>query len=250
MFRSATDAASVAIDYSKGNIKDRVVDSPPSRGPGKIPICSPSPLKRVSPSRGWSSSPTLRMDEATSRKLQLPLENAMEHPWLEDVVLSPSLGPAVHDDEVKPMGGVNDYTMAPHLGASAVGRLCRLEDNGSCSLQSKGPKRLLSRNTRELRRYLGFGSSGSPLPYIDSMNSSLPKPPLQGSKSLSISEVPHAAYRSKRNANGSHSLGVCDAPGSGNRRQYSSRYEDILRGQAKLKAMEAAKSNCTNKSNA
>ena len=173
----------------------------------------------------------------------------MEHPRLKDVVLSPSLGPAVHDDEVKPMGWVNDYTMAPHLGASAARRLRRLEDNGSCGLQSKGPRQLLSQNTRELRRYLGSGSSGSPLPYIDSVNSSLPKPPLQGSKSLSALEVPCTAYRSKRNANGSHSLGVCDAPGSGSRRQYYSRREDILRGQAKLKAMEAAKSNCTNKSN-
>ena len=218
MFRSATDAASAAIDYSKGNIEDGVVDSPPSREPSRTPICSSSPLKRVSPSRGRSSSPTLQTDEATSRKLQLPLENAMEHPRLEDVVLSPSLEPAIHDDEVKPMGGVNDYTMAPHLGASATRRLRRLEDNGSCGLQSKGPRRLLLRNTRELRRYLGSGSSGSPLPYIDSVNSSLPKPPLQGSKSLSASEVPRAAYRSKRNANGSHSLGVCDAPGSGSRR--------------------------------
>ena len=150
MFRSATDAASTAIDYSKGNIEDRVLDSPPSRGPGRTLICSPSLLKRVSPNRGQYSSPTLRTDEATSRKLQLPLENAMEHPWLEDVVLSLSLGLAVHDDEVKPMGGVNDYTMAPHLGASTARRLCRLKDNGSCGLQSEGPRRLLSRNTREL----------------------------------------------------------------------------------------------------
>ena len=48
MFRSATDAASAAIDYSKGNIEDGIVDSPPSRGPGRTPIYSPSPLKRVS----------------------------------------------------------------------------------------------------------------------------------------------------------------------------------------------------------
>ena len=69
-----------AIDYSKGNIEDGVVDSPPSRKPGRTPICSPLPLKRVSPSRGRSSSPTLQTDKATSRKLQLPLENTMEHP--------------------------------------------------------------------------------------------------------------------------------------------------------------------------
>ena len=30
---SATDAASAAIDFSKGNVEDGVIDSPPGRGP-------------------------------------------------------------------------------------------------------------------------------------------------------------------------------------------------------------------------
>ena len=42
---SAADAASVAIDYSKENIEDDIVNSPPSGGPQRTPICSPSPLK-------------------------------------------------------------------------------------------------------------------------------------------------------------------------------------------------------------
>ena len=79
MFRFATDAVSAAIDYSKGNIEDRVVDSPPSRGPDRTPMCSPSPLKQVSSSRGQSLSSTPWMDGATSRKLQLLLEGAIEH---------------------------------------------------------------------------------------------------------------------------------------------------------------------------
>ena len=45
MFRSATDAASAAIDYSKGNIDDGVVDSPSNRGPERTPLYSPLPLK-------------------------------------------------------------------------------------------------------------------------------------------------------------------------------------------------------------
>ena len=42
----ATDAASEVIDFSKGNVKEGVVDSPPSRGALRSPIYLPSPLKR------------------------------------------------------------------------------------------------------------------------------------------------------------------------------------------------------------
>ena len=41
---SATSAASVAIDFSKGNVEDGVVDSPSSRGPWRSPVVSASPL--------------------------------------------------------------------------------------------------------------------------------------------------------------------------------------------------------------
>ena len=37
MFRSATNAASIAIDYSKGNIEDGVVDSPRVADPAEFP---------------------------------------------------------------------------------------------------------------------------------------------------------------------------------------------------------------------
>ena len=43
---STTIAASTAIDYSKENVEDGVVDSPPSRGPVLAPIFSPSRLKQ------------------------------------------------------------------------------------------------------------------------------------------------------------------------------------------------------------
>ena len=82
------------------------------------------------------------------------------------------------------------------------------------------------------------------------MKASVRNPSLRGWKSLSASAVPEATYKSMRKASGSYSLGVCDAFDSGCKPQYHSRREDILRGHAKLKVMEAVKSNCTKKSDA
>ena len=49
---SATDTASVTVDYAKGNIEDSVMNSPPSHGAGRLPVCSSSPL------RGCNWTPT------------------------------------------------------------------------------------------------------------------------------------------------------------------------------------------------
>ena len=59
---SATDAASAAIDFSKSNVDDGVVDSPPSRGLRKSPIVSPSLFQEslCRPHSDRSSSPTPR----------------------------------------------------------------------------------------------------------------------------------------------------------------------------------------------
>ena len=142
MFRSTTDAASAAIDYSKGNIDEGVVDSPPSRGPERTPLCSPSPLKPVSSSQRRSLSPTPRTNGAMSCKLQLPLDGAIEHPQLDDVVLSPSLRATVFEVGVKSTDGVDDDRRDPHLGASVGTRLRQVEDNGSHGLQFARPRRL------------------------------------------------------------------------------------------------------------
>ena len=88
MLCSVGDAASTTIDYSKGNIEDGVVDSPPSRGPVKTPICSPSPLKRASLSWGRSFSSAHRTEAATSRRLHLPELEAGYYPLGEDKVPS------------------------------------------------------------------------------------------------------------------------------------------------------------------
>ena len=63
---SATDVASAAIDFSKKDVNDGVVDSPPSRGPWRSPVLSASPLqgslcvgrRHRSPSRSPHRSPS------------------------------------------------------------------------------------------------------------------------------------------------------------------------------------------------
>ena len=45
---SATDAVLAAIDFSKRNIDNRVVDSPSNQGPPRSPMVATSPLSRSS----------------------------------------------------------------------------------------------------------------------------------------------------------------------------------------------------------
>jgi hypothetical protein len=56
---SATDTASAALDISKGNVEDGVVDSLPSHSAGQTPVCLPSSLRdcRSTPIRQHSRSP-------------------------------------------------------------------------------------------------------------------------------------------------------------------------------------------------
>ena len=90
MLRSAADAASAAIDYSKGDVEEGVVDSPPSRGPTRTLICSPSPLKRTLSTRGGMFSPASRTEGATSRKLDLLVADVAGHPRLEHDAAHPA----------------------------------------------------------------------------------------------------------------------------------------------------------------
>lgn len=73
---TATDAASATMDFTREGVDDDVVDSPPSRGPVRTPLCSPSPLKRIctSPSRRRSMSPTLPSCKMPQRQLYSGLE--------------------------------------------------------------------------------------------------------------------------------------------------------------------------------
>jgi hypothetical protein len=100
---STTDAASAALDFSKGNVEDGIVDSPPSRSAGRTPLCSPFPLRdcRSTPIRQRSRSPmhhnvctpqrqlyckaSLDMDEAKEKdhvhySVNIPVERGLVSP--------------------------------------------------------------------------------------------------------------------------------------------------------------------------
>jgi hypothetical protein len=68
---TATDAASAAIDFAKGNVDDSIIDSPPSRGPVASPILSPSPLNlsQSTPIQSRSCSPIPWTQEFLQRQL-------------------------------------------------------------------------------------------------------------------------------------------------------------------------------------
>ena len=71
---SATNAASTAIDFSKSNVDNGVVDSPLSRGLRRSPIVSPSPLQ--------SSLCRLRSDDSASptpRSSNTPHQQLYKH---------------------------------------------------------------------------------------------------------------------------------------------------------------------------
>jgi len=71
LFRSATNATSAPINFSKGNVKEGMVDSLSSRGLVKTLICLPSLLKRIvsTLTRLFSQSPTQRTPNTSHRKL-------------------------------------------------------------------------------------------------------------------------------------------------------------------------------------
>lgn len=253
LLRSATDAASAAIDYSKGDVEDGVVDSPPSRGPVRTPICSPSPLKRASSSRGYSLSPNPRTDARSSRKLNLPLDEAPEHPRLDDGVPTPLGLPNIHIDGLKSTAALEDETRSVLLRSTTDVTVLGLEDKGPRPLQSSGATRSPSVDTLGKKQRISIDyprpvkakSTATQLPYMENVNASLSRPPLRGSRSLSTSEAPQTSRWLKRKVSGAESQSLCDALGGGSWPIYRSRREDILKGLAKIKAQEAARNNRT-----
>ena len=138
MLYSAADIAFATIDYLKGNIEDRVVDNPSSRGPVKTPICSPSPLKRASSSRGRSFSSAHQTEVATSRKLGLPKLEAGNHPLGKDKIPS-SKSLDTEDVTVRKSTSLHSHDVRNALlelgGASA---LAGLEGKRNPSSKSRG----------------------------------------------------------------------------------------------------------------
>ena len=115
---SATDAASAAIDFSKGNVEDGVIDSPPSRGPWWSPVVSASPLQGSPCAGGRDRSPSPDREPSRTPHRQLYKIGPIVVPLnvsLEAVDQHASVAHHVHVHNI-------------HPGCTSVEHL-RLEDN-------------------------------------------------------------------------------------------------------------------------
>ena len=250
--RCATNAASAAIDYSKGNEDDGVVDSPPSRVV-KTPLCSPSPLKRESWIGVGCFSPSPQTEAGTSRKLDLtPTVGAQ----LNFEGCSRTLG--------NPSSAVVDCievsdsptSKRPASKTSVAPEFPRVDDNQPRPTFPTKTRRLLpagdsihtQRFIRNSRRVQASKSTASNTPCTNTVHTLLPKPS-RGSKSHSTSEAALRVRKVKPKAP-SRSVEVIGVQNSASTQQYYSRREDIYRGLAKLRALQEKQKNCIDNGNA
>ena len=242
---SATDAASAAIDFSKGSIHDGVVDSPPSRGFVKTSNCSPSPLKHTASTavRDRSPSPTQRIESTSYRKLYGGSGDDYVIPCVKGNATSEPLKPISGDGPSAILSG--DRKRRPALPHPIPAQFPRIEDNsgsrpppvtagtsGSAGPQSQRP------NLRGDRRLASSGSTGLVYPNLRSVNRvKAPRP----TTSLSNSETPPHQFRHQSQNNSARWTGTPGPLPTRSGYPMPSRREDILRGMAKVKALEAAK---------
>jgi hypothetical protein len=93
---SATDAASATVDFIKGNVEDGVVNNPPSRGAGRSPICSPSPLQ------GCDWIPTgQRLCSLTERTVRTPQRQLYSKLPICSIEEAKETDPVHYDNEVR-----------------------------------------------------------------------------------------------------------------------------------------------------
>ena len=87
---STTDAASTAINFSRAGVDKGIVDSPPSRGPTRTPLCSSLPLKRLISTvpQSRSLSRALRTQTTLHRKLYGSADNNDVDPRFRDLGLT------------------------------------------------------------------------------------------------------------------------------------------------------------------
>ena len=80
---SATVDTSAIVDFAKGNIEDDVMNSPPSRGANRSPICSPFPLQGCD----WTpiGQRSYSLTKKTIRILQRQLYSKLPKCSIEDV---------------------------------------------------------------------------------------------------------------------------------------------------------------------
>jgi hypothetical protein len=209
---------------------------------------SPSPLKRASPSRRSCFSPELRTDSPTSRKLNLPFDEAPGHPRLEDAIPAPCAVPVVVIEGLKATVASENQTRSLRSKAATSVTVLPLRGGQPRPSQSAGIRRspsaeglLKQRIPIEPSRSLLPKATATPLPHTKNLPATMTKPPLRGSRSHSASQAPESTRRSKRKATVAQSLSIFDAWAAISNPNYTERQRVILRGLAKLKAEEAAK---------
>lgn len=214
LLRSAADAISAAIDYSKADIEDGVVNSPPSRGPIRTPMCSPSPLRHVSSSRGDCFSPNASAGEGTNRKLNLTFTETLEPQQVKEM-------PKVA--VVEPTMRATVITRSPYVRKESLSRTPIVAKPA----HTEPPK-----------------PTSIPVMYRKKLNDTMsPLPPL-GTRSLSegkVGRAPDSNGRKKPKYGTSIYDSACYNGAAVGYSSYPSRRDDIMRGLAKLKADEAAK---------
>ena len=256
------DAASAAIDFLKGNVEEDVVDSPPSHGAPRTPICSPSPLKRIASTLGRKhfQSPTQRTEFTPNRKLYTDeFVEATDLHGEDGIPLLP-----IVQNHLQRSGNLNGISIREgrkrkaKIGAYThynVGRsLCPLPSRSLPSksmLEKSAPIVVLLNRQKSLGDYWGSDDSpsiGIAIPYINTSSRPPIEHPLWGCRSLSMDGLSRSeCKRYREEASQLLKLGMYGPIFSASECSRPSRREDILRGYAKVKALEAANSSSSTK---
>ena len=253
---SATDAASAAIDFLKGNVEEGVVDSPPSHGVPRTPICSPFPLKRIAstPSRMRSQSPTERTEFTPNRKLYTDDIVEAVDPHVDGAVpLLPIVGhPLLQSAKLKAMSLNVDQKRKAQVEGGQCSHLVPTMSLPSKSILMKFVPAVVPINRRknlgDCRRSDGLPFNGIAIPNIGTGN----RPQLgylpRGCRSLSNTGLSRGdCKRYREEANQFQNSGMFGPVLSASAYSRPSRREDILREYAKMKALEAANSSSSTK---
>ena len=217
MLCSATDAASAAIDFSKGNVEEGAVNSLPSRGPGKTPICSPSLLKRIAytPSQMHLQSPTRRADMTTHRKLYAEEEDVpgelLDHGgqtqgeklYCEEQ--SGDTNPDFSKGECKKMSlGVFKASRMQRLLSMGTSKSPISMEIGSLPSIIASPCRTVQQELRELKKSQSLAIADL---YISNVNRSLTKRLPQRTPSLSTDGISQSEHKRQKKVQGTKYVG-------------------------------------------
>jgi hypothetical protein len=207
---SAADAASAAIDFSKGNVEEGVVDSPPSWGPTRTPICSPSPMKRtgVTPSQLRSQSPTLRTPNTPHRKLYADDAGDIENRRLEDrfPLQAPPSDSPLPGEEMCTMFERSFRGRRQQVSAGIPSEIPRRVETGGpvhskCMGGGSTPSNVPITRQTAIQHFLRSNytrSTATADPYINTVNRSFPRPSPRSSRSLSPDGISESKRKRRR----------------------------------------------------